>query len=61
MTMRPRTDPSTALGTGLSTVLPEVVERDGRVVIVIPMQLKRRGNRKEIMSCPTHLYRCDPT
>jgi len=47
--MRPRTEPSTAL--------PEVVERDGpstmlragRVVIVIPMQLKRRGNRKEII------------
>ena len=39
--MRARTEPSTAL--------PEVVERDGRVVIVIPMQLKRRGNRKEII------------
>jgi hypothetical protein len=47
--MRPRTEPSTALGTGPSTALPEVIERDGRVVIVIPMQLQRRGNRKEII------------
>jgi len=36
-----RTDPPAAQ--------PEVVERDGRIVIVIPMQFKRRGNRKEII------------
>ena len=36
-----RTDPS--------TTLPEVIERDGRVVIVVPMSFKRRGNRKEII------------
>ena len=35
--------------TDASNNLPKVVERDGRVVIVIPMQFKRRGNRKEII------------
>ena len=28
---------------------PRLVERDGRMVIVIPMQFKRRGGRKEII------------
>ena len=28
---------------------PRLVERDGRIVIVIPMQFKRRGGRKEII------------
>ena len=32
-----------------SSMLPEVLERDGRVVIVVPMSFKRRGNRKEII------------
>ena len=31
---------------------PSVVERDGRVVIVIPMHFKRRGGRKEIIMPP---------
>ena len=28
---------------------PRLVERDGRMVIIIPMQFKRRGGRKEII------------
>jgi len=28
---------------------PRLVERDGKMVIVIPMQFKRRGGRKEII------------
>jgi len=28
---------------------PRLVDRDGRMVIVIPMQFKRRGGRKEII------------
>jgi len=32
--------------------VPRLVERDGRMVIVIPMKFKRRGGRKEIVVPP---------
>jgi hypothetical protein len=40
---------------------PSLVERDGRLVIVIPMRFKRRNGRKEIIlpPSPEGVFRCD--
>jgi len=39
---------------------PRLVERDGRMVIVIPMKFKRRGGRKEIV-VPRGVKNSSPT